>query len=288
MAFRVLVVDDASFVRETIKRSLRQLIPDAEIIEAADGKKAISALKVNAIDLILSDWEMPELSGEEFLKWVRAQPRFFDTPFLMVTSRGDRDHVVTAVSAGVTDYLTKPFTAEELSRKIGKQLNRIGYVPTRKASSAPEAGGAFSSLSVLTGGDAKPSAKQKPQTITEAPGFGKPKKAAPQKPKFTSNFQGSAQIRLAKSACDCQIRELSLQAMNGVITRSDAVPVVFEQAVVDLENEKGEPLARLNGYVHSVVASDPKPDAESLKVTIRFVDNDPEKFEVLSKAIAGK
>lgn len=281
MSLRVLVVDDASFVRETIKRAMRQLVPESEIFEAADGRKAMSLMKVNAIDLILSDWEMPEVSGEEFLQWVRKQPKYMDTPFLMVTSRGDRNHVITAVNAGVSDYLTKPFTAEELARKVAKQLRKIGYSSKRKTQNSTD----MSSLNALTGGKPKTVDAPKKKEVKAAAAFAKPaaKKA---EPKFTGNFAGKAQIRLAKSSFDCEVRELSLQAMNGHIQRGDTVPTLFEQAAVDLENAQGEALARLNGYVHAIVAQEPHPDAQTLRVTIRFVDNDPEKFEVLSKAIA--
>ncbi|MFT7561589.1 MAG: CheY-like chemotaxis protein [Flavobacteriales bacterium] len=293
MAFRVLVVDDATFIRETIKRALRQLISGVEILEAVDGRKAMSVLKNNQVDLIMSDWEMPEVSGEEFLRWVRSQPKTMDIPFLMVTSRGDRDHVITAVNAGVSDYLTKPFTPEEFVRKVGKQLRLIGYVaPERRGGAAPKSD-AFSSLDVLTGGSKQAAAKvaAKP-AVQAASGFGKPvAKKAVAKGASTStasagNFTGKAQIRLARGACVCVIRELSLQALSGLVPRGELVPTVFEQAAVDLFNAKGEALAQVNGYVHAVVATEPKPSSASIKVTIRFVDNDPDKFEALSKAIA--
>ncbi len=285
MAFRVLVVDDASFVRDTIKRNLRPLIPDVEIIEAIDGRKAVSAMKTNVVDLILSDWEMPEMSGEEFLRWLRAQPGHESTPFIMVSSRGDRDHVIAAVNSGVSDYLTKPFTPEELHKKVAKQLKRVGYRPPGRASAAAQSG--FSSLDVLTG--SKKATIEKPREVRSAAGFGKPAPKA--KPAVArggkASFQGRAFLRFPNSSSECEIRELSLQALNGVMERPDKMPAVFDQAAVDLENAKGEAMARLNGYVHAVLASEPRPDSQRLKITVRFVDNDPEKFEALSKAIAG-
>jgi len=287
MPFRVLVADDASFVRDTIKRNLRPIIPDVEIFEAPDGRKAMSIIKTKNIDLILSDWEMPEVSGEEFVKWLRTESDFQKIPFIMVTSRGDRDHVIAAVNAGVSDYLTKPFTPDELHKKVGKQLKRLGYKGAQKS---PAAQGGFGSADILTG--AKKPVVQKPREVQSANVFAKPKaEAAKGKAKqgaSKSNFKGKAYLRFANNVIEeCQIRDLSLQALSGVMARPKVVPAVFDQASVDLENDKGEALARVNCYVHAVFASDPRPDSTSLKITVRFVDNDPEKFEVLSKAIAG-
>jgi len=238
MPFQVLVVDDAAFVRDTIKRNLRSLIPDAEIYDAPDGRRACSIVKGKGknIKLILSDWEMPEMSGEEFLKWLRSQEEHQKTPFIMVTSRGDKEHVVTAVKAGVNDYITKPFTPDELQKKVAKQLKRMGYKGMKETK---QSGGAFSSLDVLTGGGNKPKPKG-PAQVTAAAGFGKPA----------------------------------------------AKPANTAKAPIDLVDAGGEPLAEVNAYVHGLTAQQGNPNASHVMVNIRFVDNDPEKFEALSKAIA--
>lgn len=287
MAFRVLVVDDASFVRDTIKRNLRPLIPNVEIFEAPDGRKAMSIIKHKNIHLILSDWEMPEVSGEEFVKWLRNESEFQKIPFIMVTSRGDRDHVIAAVNAGVSDYLTKPFTPEELHKKVAKQLKRLGYKSPQKSAATQ---GGFGSADVLTG--AKKAAVQKPREIKSANLFAKPSaKTDAVKAKTGSSkipFKGKAYLRFANNVAEpCEIRDLSLQALNGVLKKPEVIPTVFDQVSVDLETAEGEALARINGYVHAVLAADPRPDTDTLKMTVRFVDNDPEKFEVLSKLIAG-
>jgi len=285
MSFRVLVVDDASFVRDTIKRNLRPLIPNVEIFEAPDGRKAMSLVKTKNIQLILSDWEMPEVSGEEFVKWLRQEEAFQKIPFIMVTSRGDRDHVMAAVTAGVSDYMTKPFTPDELHKKVAKQLKRLGY-KLPKQSSANQGG--FGSADILTGGGAKKASVQKPREIRSTNVFAKPAAPKPAAAKSKSSFKGKAYLRFANNlVCDCDIRDLSLQALSGTIPRPETIPTLFEQASVDLESATGEALARVNCYVHAIFAADPRPDASTLKITVRFVDNDPEKFEVLSKAIAG-
>lgn len=284
MGFRVLVVDDASFVRDTVKRNLRPLIPNAEFYEAPDGRKAMSAVKTKNIQLILSDWEMPEMSGEEFLKWLRSESDYASIPFIMITSRGDRDNVIQAVTAGVSDYMTKPFTPEELHRKVAKQLKRIGY---KQPKSGGVSSSTASSLDVLT--SAKKASIQKPREVRDASSFmgmgAKPAKAA--KASSKNNFKGQAFVRFAGGTAECDVREVSLQALTGTIARTESVPVLFDQAAVDLIDSAGNTLARVNGYFHGIFAAENHPDASNVRVSIRFVDKDPEKFEALSKAIAG-
>lgn len=284
MALRVLVVDDASFVRDTIKRTLRQFITNLELHEATDGRRALAILKSNEMDLVLSDWEMPEMSGEELLRWVRTEARNPSIPFVMISSRGDRDHVVQAIQSGVSDYLGKPFTADELRRKVGKQLKKIGYKDEGRPRQETNA---FGSLDVLTGGNAQAKTVAPEEVSAANPLFAKPAKTVAAKQKKGSQFEGKAQLRFPNTACQVMVRELSLQAMSGFMVRPDVLPTLFDQAVVDLENKDGKALARLNAYVHSLQAVENHPNTNKLKIVVRFVDNDPEKFEVISKAIAG-
>ena len=281
MVLRILVVDDATFIRDTIKRSLRRMIPEVEVFEAIDGRRAIAAMKTNRMDIILSDWEMPEMSGDEFLAWVRANPHHAETPFIMVTSRGDRNHVVQAVQAGVSDYLTKPFTAEELERKVAKQLVRIGYRPqTSKSANQLTSVG---SVEALTNSDPeRVLSKQKSSASSPE----SPAKAAPKANLVNSHYRGKAWLRFPANAYECEVREISLQGMSCVLERPALVPRVFDQVVVDLEDEKGSTLARLNAYIHAVASMEPNPDARSLRVSARFVDDDPRKLDILSRIIA--
>ena len=93
------------------------------------------------VDLILCDWEMPEMSGLELLTWCRAQENLKTTPFIMVTSRGDKENVVQAIQAGVSDYIGKPFSNDQLVAKIKKALSRAaagspgGHAPRREIAS---------------------------------------------------------------------------------------------------------------------------------------------------------
>ncbi|NLC99834.1 MAG: response regulator, partial [Gammaproteobacteria bacterium] len=150
----VLVVDDALFIRDLLKKSLRAYFPGIQIEEAVNGLKAKQILSNQSFDLILCDWEMPEMSGLELLEWFRQQPQFKTVPFIMVTSRGDKENVVQAIQAGVTDYVGKPFTQEQLTSKVTKALTRSGRLAAL-AASAPvktlSTGVSNDSLSVLTG-----------------------------------------------------------------------------------------------------------------------------------------
>ena len=87
----VLVVDDASFIRDLVKKCLRNYFPGIKIEDAVNGRKAQAMLSRDAFDLVLCDWEMPEMSGLELLTWCREQEHLKTLPFIMVTSRGASD-----------------------------------------------------------------------------------------------------------------------------------------------------------------------------------------------------
>lgn len=288
MAIRILVVDDATFIRDMVKKHLRETIPGVEVYEAVDGSRALAAMKSQTMDLILSDWEMPNMSGEELLRAVRSSDQGAATPFVMISSRGDRNHVIKAVESGVSDYLTKPFTPEELLRKVFKQLKAVGKAPTHARGQASTQGIAFASVDVLTGTRApQPTASPLTNPASSASlltgGAAKPKPVAK-----ATNIKGKAQLRFSNNTkpCACVIRELSLQSLGGLMQRSDNLPTVFDQAVVDIEMGDGGDLARVNGYVHSIQAGENRAETNVVKIVIRFVDNDAEKFEVLSQYIA--
>ena len=116
---KVLIVDDFATMRRIVKNILRQL-GFRNISEADDGKTALQALKKEKFDLILSDWNMPEMPGIELLKAVRADDELKDIPFLMVTAEAEKGNIVEAVKLGVSNYKIKPFTAETMSEKLGK------------------------------------------------------------------------------------------------------------------------------------------------------------------------
>ncbi len=117
---KVLLVEDSGTMRTIQKRCLNKLGIE-DIVEAEDGQRALEYFDRNTFDLILSDWNMPNMDGLTFLKAIRE--RNAEIPFIMITSEAERQRVVTAIQAGVTDYVTKPFTAESLREKLEKRVH---------------------------------------------------------------------------------------------------------------------------------------------------------------------
>lgn len=117
----VLVVDDFSTMRRIVRNILRDL-DFRTILEAENGAAAADVLKSQKVDLIVSDWNMPKMTGLELLKFVRAEDSLKDIPFLMVTAESQKENVVEAVKAKVSNYIVKPFTAATLGEKLAKIL----------------------------------------------------------------------------------------------------------------------------------------------------------------------
>jgi two-component system, chemotaxis family, chemotaxis protein CheY len=114
----VLIVDDSSTMRKIISRSLRQAgLTVDEIYEAGDGVEGLNALANSKVDLILSDINMPNMDGLEFIKQVRAKGN--TVPIVMITTEGGEDILKEAISSGASDSIKKPFTPEQLNEKLG-------------------------------------------------------------------------------------------------------------------------------------------------------------------------
>jgi len=125
---RILVVDDMLTMRKIIKKNLVEL-GYINIAEGKDGSDALEKVKEKAnagkkFDLIISDWNMPNMMGLEFLKSFRVLPGQAQTPFIMVTAESENDQVLDAIKAGVTEYLTKPFTRDALEQKLGSSYKK--------------------------------------------------------------------------------------------------------------------------------------------------------------------
>lgn len=302
----VLVVDDASFIRDLVKKCLRNYFPGIRIEDAVNGKKAQALLAREAFDLVLCDWEMPEMSGLELLTWCRQQDNLKGMPFVMVTSRGDKENVVQAIQAGVSGYVSKPFTNEQLLTKVKQALNKVGKLDTLMNSAPTKMNSAFGndSLSALTGGKAAPAVASAPAAnpfakpaapaaapapaAAAAPARGllnsQPVKA-PAASAPTSN-RGQGQLRLSSGTQQCVIKALSLKEALLVVKRTDTLPQVLESSVLDMEQGDNAETARLNGYLHAIVAHEQTPDSEWLQLTFRFVDKDPQKLDYISRLIA--
>ncbi|MGP0011709.1 MULTISPECIES: response regulator [Pseudomonas] len=292
----VLVVDDASFIRDLVKKCLRNYFPGIRIEDAVNGRKAQAVLAREAFDLVLCDWEMPEMSGLELLTWCRQQDNLKGMPFVMVTSRGDKENVVQAIQAGVSGYVSKPFTNEQLLTKVKQALHKVGKLDTLMNSAPTKANSAFAndSLSALTGGRAEvvsPAAAQAPAAapskgLLNSPPVRAATAASPAGAAAASGGRGQGQLRLSSGTQQCVIKALSIKEALLVVRRTEILPQVLENAVLDLEQGDNAEIARLNGYLHAIVAHEPKPDSEWLQLTFRFVDQDAQKLDYISRLIA--
>jgi two-component system chemotaxis response regulator CheY len=114
---KFLVVDDSLTMRRIVVNTLKT-IGYTDTTEAADGKAAMAKLLSEGADFLITDWNMPEMNGLELTRWVRAAPQFATMPILMVTTRGNKEDVIEAMKARVSNYIVKPFTAPGLKDKI--------------------------------------------------------------------------------------------------------------------------------------------------------------------------
>lgn len=265
---KIAVIDDATMIRDLIKKFIRQNFPDAFIFDANNGQTGMNMLKKQAVDLILCDWEMPEMDGEELLHWVRKEEKLKNVPFIMVTSRGDKEFVVKAIQSGVSDYLVKPFNNKQFLEKVYKALKRHGVdLPASMIASKAPTGRGGDSLSVLTGG-----AAPKPGQVS-----------AVKKPMS----KGSAILRTADGEIRCALKQLDLTSMLGVFKNTGYIPSLLEQVSMDVEFNRGEDkqVMRINGFIQLLKTTDNRPDCEVLQVKVIFMDEDPEKRALISEYV---
>jgi len=121
---QVLVVDDFSTMRRIVKNVLREL-GFSNLKEAEDGAPALQILKTQKIDFVVTDWNMPGMTGLELLKAIRADEKLKSIPVLMVTAEAKREQIIEAAQCGVNGYVVKPFTAQTLKVKMEKVFERI-------------------------------------------------------------------------------------------------------------------------------------------------------------------
>jgi len=285
---KILVVDDASFMRDIVRKGVRSSYPGFVIKEAADGSQAQSLLKQEDFELILCDWEMPKMTGEELLAWIRAESPKPDTPFVMITSRGDKEHVVKALELKANNYIVKPFTNEKLTEVVTKQLTQSLGIEARTlaqmgAGQSLMSGGS-DAVSLLTkttvnksaglSGDVPISAN-----IKSDPDQEKVKRARPKE-------QSIAQIRWKDLKAKCLIKEISLNSVTAVIRGDANIPSIMELVVFDLVSNNGQDISRINGYTYQLQAREASLESEFVNITIRFIDeNDPDKQAHLERFI---
>ncbi|MES0874587.1 chemotaxis response regulator CheY [Sinimarinibacterium thermocellulolyticum] len=121
---RILIVDDFSTMRRIVKNLLNDL-GYTHTVEADDGKTAWPLLQAGNVDFVITDWNMPGMTGIELLRSIRGDARIAKTPVLMVTAEAQREQIIEAAQAGVNGYIIKPFTAQTLKEKIDKIFQRI-------------------------------------------------------------------------------------------------------------------------------------------------------------------
>lgn len=122
---RILIVDDFSTMRRIVKNLLNDL-GFTNTAEAEDGGSALTMLRNESFDFVITDWNMPGVTGIELLRGIRADPKLARLPVLMVTAEAKREQIIEAAQAGVNGYIIKPFTAQTLEEKLGKIFERLG------------------------------------------------------------------------------------------------------------------------------------------------------------------
>ena len=116
----IMIVDDSRIMRNTVKGVFSGVDTTCYFIEAKDGEEALSLLDVQKVDLVLLDWNMPRLSGLDFLKQVRAMDQYKSLPIIMVTSEAAKFNVIEALKHGATDYITRPIKLDLFKSKLAK------------------------------------------------------------------------------------------------------------------------------------------------------------------------
>ena len=121
---RILIVDDFSTMRRIVKNLLNDL-GFTNTAEAEDGNSALVALRGSKFEFVVTDWNMPGMTGIELLKAIRSDPALAKLPVLMVTAEAKREQIIEAAQAGVNGYIIKPFTAQTLQEKLAKIFERL-------------------------------------------------------------------------------------------------------------------------------------------------------------------
>jgi len=120
---KFLVVDDSSSMRKIVTNCLKGLGHD-DVVQAENGLAALTQLAKGGVDVVVTDWNMPEMDGLTLVQKIRGDERFKEVPILMVTTESVKEDVITAIKAGVNNYVVKPFTADVFGEKLNKILGQ--------------------------------------------------------------------------------------------------------------------------------------------------------------------
>lgn len=268
---RLLVVDDAKFIRDLVQKTLRTEYPEIELMEASDGRKAQAILQRNSFDMILCDWEMPEMSGIELLKWVRSQENMQEQPFILVTSLDQKEHVVEALKAGVSDYVTKPFSAEQLISKVMKQLIKSGRITREEAMNMgrkeriSSAGGA----ELLAGGNVLTTQAKKPATARKGP-------------------KGKALLLVGEQRMTVIIRDINKLEAQLLGKLSEGKPALAEEVTLGLVfgSEDKAIKVTVKAYVSSLQLAERSQHTDKFNLRVQFLPQDTETATRFTKILS--
>jgi CheY-like chemotaxis protein len=231
-------------------------------------------------DLILCDWEMPKMTGEELLTWLRSEGTKKDTPFVMITSRGDKDHVVKALALKANNYIVKPFTNEKLTEVVNKQLIQslgatVGDLRKWGANNSASLSSTSSdAVSLLTASSSNAIINSKESTPANSQSV-------------RLKEQSVAQLRWKDRKTKCLVKEISTNSVTAVIRGDSDIPGIMELVVFDLVTNNGKDISRINGYTYQLQAREASAESEFINITIRFIDgNDPDKQAHLERYIS--
>lgn len=268
---RLLTVDDDKFIRHLVDRTLRSQYSEFDIQEADNGRKAQELLQRYSFDLVLCDWEMPEMTGLELLEWVRSQEEHKDQPFVLVTSLDSKDHVVKALQAGVSDYVAKPFTPEQLLTKVMKQLIKSGCLTEQEAAQLgrKERIAASGGAELLAAGSSVPSPK--------------PKAAA-------KSVRAKALLMCGEDRAAASLKSINRREAMLLVKREEIQPALSAVAQLGLMvASDSQPLkVSVKAYVSSLQLAERNPKSTTLLVGVQFLKQDAETtelFDQLLKAI---
>jgi|AntRauTorckE6833_2_1112554.scaffolds.fasta_scaffold16780_3 CheY-like chemotaxis protein len=262
---RLLTVDDDKFIRHLVHKTLRSQYSEFDVQEADNGRKAQAILQRHSFDLVLCDWEMPEMNGLELLKWVRMQTQLEGQPFILVTSLDSKDNVVQAVEAGVDDYVAKPFTPEQLLNKVMKQLVKSGRLTQEEAANMgrKERIGASGGAEVLAAG-----AASKPKKVRKGP-------------------KGKALLVCGEDKAAATLREINKREALLLVKREDIQPELASLVSLGLVAGSDEnPLkVSVKGYISSLQLAERNPKTASLFIRVQFLKQDAETAELFDRVL---
>lgn len=267
---RILVVDDAKFIRDLVQKTLRAEYPEIQITEASDGRKAQSTLLRYSFDMILCDWEMPEMNGIELLQWVRSQDKIKDLPFIIISSLDQKENVIEALKAGVNDYIAKPFTAEQLIGKVMKQLIKSGRITQEQAMKMSRkeritsAGGA----ELLAGGS---------PLITQTKTRTAKRKGA----------LGKALLLVGELRMTVIIRDINHQEALLLGKLSEGAPTLAEEVTLGLiaGSEENTLKVPVKAYVSSLQLAERSQQTDKFNIKVQFLPQDAETSAQFNKVL---